>query len=206
MNDDSGVVWFLKAISKGFEVTPREVRLTFILVLGFILALIIFSLLQNWRHRRELKRRSKQVYEHLSEKYHLDSSDHDLITRMSKYLGRGERTTLLLLDRRVFDRTAEKIMEREGEPQSRIDDLRQTLQLGKVDPRMHGTKDLPKTPHPFDLVFRLQEGDFQVKGRIRRFSKDGTFLLLELFSLSESARQRLIKTLASSAGETKKRS
>ena len=111
---------------RAFEIADFAVA--FILILLFIfLVLMILSLIQARKLRRELARRSEEVYYHLLPAFGLDAEEHELVKRMAAYLDFPEQKYRILINPQLFDACAAQLQKKKDLDEGSLVSLRSKL-------------------------------------------------------------------------------
>ncbi|HUZ17358.1 MAG TPA: PilZ domain-containing protein [Spirochaetia bacterium] len=119
--------YLLTAIAHGFQQTPLEILLSFIIVIGLLVGFSLYVVSQKRRANRELSKRSREMFEHLLGKLDLNDRETVLLGRLAGYLDQNESEHSLLVKQSIFDSCAEKMQHAEGIADVGLDALRQKI-------------------------------------------------------------------------------
>jgi c-di-GMP-binding flagellar brake protein YcgR len=135
----------LSAIAGGFQVTPLQIIMFFLLLAGIALLFLAFEYIQRRKTRRDLARRSEVIFQHLQHEFGLNEDEKKTLGRMAAFLKPGEYQYTLLLQPHRFDACARRIRSQEHVSEDVLTGLRLKLQFQAKAPEAIpvSTRELP---------------------------------------------------------------
>jgi hypothetical protein len=107
--DPEKVSQFLLEISRGFAVTRSELLIFILLLAGIVVFLLLFAILQGRKSRRDMSRRSAEIFHRLAGRFDLNTEEWDTLKQMEAFLKKGEPEYALLLRPHLFDACARQL-------------------------------------------------------------------------------------------------
>jgi len=171
----------LTALTKILDQNRAMELVDFILIFALLLALamlilFLLSVSRNRRLQKEIRESSSELYYFLLPTLDLDGRDHQLIKQLAEFLPVPQQKHRIMVNPRIFDFCARRLLAARPEQQGAVADLRSKLGFPQSaeDVLPVSTRDLP-----LDLpVILVQKGNPPLRGRL--VAKEETSLSVEI--------------------------
>ncbi|HUI72719.1 MAG TPA: PilZ domain-containing protein [Spirochaetia bacterium] len=108
--DQVKIVQFLNSLAQGFVQTRLEIQLLFLFLIALFLIFAGYLAAQKVSADRQMRRRSRELLEHLLLRLELNAEETALLGRLARHLDRAQPEYTLLVSRRAFDACADRAL------------------------------------------------------------------------------------------------
>lgn len=153
---------------RAFEIADFAVAFILLLLLIFLI-LMILSLIQSRKLKRELARRSEEVYYHLLPTFRLDAEEHELVKRLAAFLNFPQQKYRILINPQLFDACADRLRAKEDLDEGLLADLRSKLGFSST---ASGLLPISSVELPREMpMLIVRKGQGKIRGKVAANTK-----------------------------------